>query len=92
VAANVSLHRPCIPSQYRLKRLKEFIAFAKANLASLSYGARRRRLRSSNLTGELFKFRWRERPRIVQVPYRGTGPADHGWSWPDKFQMGNGRA
>jgi tripartite-type tricarboxylate transporter receptor subunit TctC len=53
--------------------LKEFIAYAKANPGRLSYG--HAGVGSTNhLTGELFKS-LTGLPEIVQVPYRGAGPA-----------------
>jgi tripartite-type tricarboxylate transporter receptor subunit TctC len=56
-----------------VKSLKELIAFAKASPGKLSYG--HAGLGSiQHLTGELFKS-LAGSPEIVQVPYRGTGPA-----------------
>src|SRR6185369_14837680 len=53
--------------------LGEFIAYAKANPGKLSYG--HAGIGSTNhLTGELFKL-LAGTPEIVQVPYRGMGPA-----------------
>ncbi len=60
---------PSVPAQ----SLKELIAYAKANPGKLSYG--HAGVGSLNhLTGELFKSLIRA-PDIVQVPYRGSGPA-----------------
>jgi tripartite-type tricarboxylate transporter receptor subunit TctC len=60
---------PAVPAQ----TLKEFIAYAKANPGKLSYG--HSGVGSTNhLTGELFKS-LAGTPEIVQVPYRGAGPA-----------------
>jgi tripartite-type tricarboxylate transporter receptor subunit TctC len=60
---------PSIPAQ----TLGEFIAYAKANPGKLSYG--HAGIGSTNhLTGELFKL-LAGTPEIVQVPYRGMGPA-----------------
>jgi len=53
--------------------LQEFIAYAKANSGKLSYG--HAGIDSTNhLTGELFKM-LAGTPELVQVPYRGMGPA-----------------
>jgi tripartite-type tricarboxylate transporter receptor subunit TctC len=60
---------PSIPA----KSLKEFIDYAKSNPGKLSYG--HAGVGSLNhLTGELFKS-LAGTPDILQVPYRGTGPA-----------------
>src|SRR5258707_11431780 len=60
---------PAVPAQ----TLSEFIAYAKANPGKLSYG--HAGIGSTNhLTGELFKL-LAGTPEIVQVPYRGAGPA-----------------
>jgi tripartite-type tricarboxylate transporter receptor subunit TctC len=60
---------PSIPA----KTLKEFIDYAKSNVGKLSYG--HAGVGSLNhLTGELFKS-LAGTPDILQVPYRGTGPA-----------------
>ena len=60
---------PAVPVQ----TLSEFIAYAKANPGKLSYG--HAGVGSTNhLTGELFKL-LSGTPEIVQVPYRGMGPA-----------------
>jgi tripartite-type tricarboxylate transporter receptor subunit TctC len=71
VAANciaVAVH-PSVP----VGTLKELIAYAKANPGRLSYG--HTGVGSiQHLTGELLKS-LAETPDIVQVPYRGTGPA-----------------
>ena len=71
VAANflgIAVH-PAVPVQ----TLKELIAYAKANPGKLSYG--HSGVGSiQHLTGELFKS-LAGTPDIVQVPYRGTGPA-----------------
>jgi tripartite-type tricarboxylate transporter receptor subunit TctC len=56
-----------------VRTLKELIAYAKANPGRLSYG--HAGVGSiQHLTGELLKS-LAETPDIVQVPYRGTGPA-----------------
>jgi tripartite-type tricarboxylate transporter receptor subunit TctC len=55
------------------RTLGEFIAYAKTNPGKLSYG--HAGMGSTNhLTGELFKM-LAGTPEIVQVPYRGMGPA-----------------
>lgn len=60
---------PSLPA----KSLKDLVALAKANPGSFSYG--HAGLGSiQHLTGELFKS-LAKAPGIVQVPYRGTGPA-----------------
>jgi tripartite-type tricarboxylate transporter receptor subunit TctC len=60
---------PSVPAQ----TLGEFIAYAKANPGKLSYG--HAGIGSTNhLTGELFKL-LAGTPEIVQIPYRGMGPA-----------------
>ena len=60
---------PSVPAQ----TLGEFIAYAKANPGKLFYG--HAGIGSTNhLTGELFKL-LAGTPEIVQVPYRGMGPA-----------------
>jgi tripartite-type tricarboxylate transporter receptor subunit TctC len=59
---------PAVPARI----LKEFIDHAKANPGKLSYG--HAGVGSLNhLTGELLK--WLTKADIVQVPYRGSGPA-----------------
>jgi tripartite-type tricarboxylate transporter receptor subunit TctC len=71
VAANclvIAVH-PTLP----VHTLKELVAYAKANPGKLSYG--HAGVGSiQHLTGELLKSQT-ETPDIVQVPYRGTGPA-----------------
>jgi tripartite-type tricarboxylate transporter receptor subunit TctC len=71
VAANclvIAVH-PTLP----VHTLKELVAYAKANPGKLSYG--HAGVGSiQHLTGELLKS-LTETPDIVQVPYRGTGPA-----------------
>jgi len=71
VAANylsIVVH-PSVPAQ----TLKQFVDYAKANPGKLSYG--HVGIGSTNhLTGELFKS-LTGTPEIVQVPYRGAGPA-----------------
>jgi len=71
VAANflgIAVH-PSVPAQ----TLKEFVTYAKAYPGKLSYG--HAGVGSLNhLTGELFKS-LAGTPEIVQVPYRGAGPA-----------------
>jgi tripartite-type tricarboxylate transporter receptor subunit TctC len=64
----IAVH-PAVPIQ----TLKEFIAYAKANPSKLSYGHSGVGT-IQHLTGELFKSLVGT-PEIVQVPYRGTGPA-----------------
>ena len=64
----ISVH-PAVPVQ----TLKELIAHAKANPGKLSYGHAGVGT-IQHLTGELFKS-LTQVPEIVQVPYRGTGPA-----------------
>src|ERR1051325_5066375 len=60
---------PSVPAQ----TLEELIAYAKANPGKLFYG--HAGIGSTNhLTGELFKL-LAGAPEIVQVPYRGMGPA-----------------
>ena len=64
----VAVH-PSVP----VGTLKELIAYAKANPGKLSYG--HAGVGSiQHLTGELLKS-LADTPDIVQVPYRGTGPA-----------------
>src|SRR5712675_148828 len=71
IAANftsIAVH-PSVPA----RTLGEFIAYANANPGKLSYG--HAGIGSTNhLTGELFKI-LAGTPEIVQVPYRGMGPA-----------------
>jgi tripartite-type tricarboxylate transporter receptor subunit TctC len=71
IAANftsIAVH-PSVPA----RTLGEFIAYANANPGKLSYG--HAGIGSTNhLTGELFKM-LAGTPEIVQVPYRGMGPA-----------------
>jgi len=71
IAANfisIAVH-PSVPAH----NLKEFIAYAKANSGKLSYG--HAGIGSTNhLTGELFKM-LAGTPELMQVPYRGMGPA-----------------
>ena len=64
----IAVH-PAVPVQ----TLKELIAYAKANPGKLSYGHAGVGT-IQHLTGELFKS-LNGTPDIVQVPYRGTGPA-----------------
>ena len=71
VAANclvIAVH-PSVP----VHTLKELIAYAKANPGKLSY-AHAGVGSIQHLTGELLKS-LAETPDLVQVPYRGTGPA-----------------
>jgi tripartite-type tricarboxylate transporter receptor subunit TctC len=71
VAANclvIAVH-PSVP----VRTLNELIAYAKANPGKLSY-AHAGVGSIQHLTGELFKS-LTQTPDIVQVPYRGTGPA-----------------
>ena len=60
---------PAVPAQ----TLAELVAYAKANPGKLSYGHAGVGT-IQHLTGELFKS-LTGTPEIVQVPYRGTGPA-----------------
>ena len=60
---------PSVPAQ----NIDELIAYAKANPAKLSYGHAGVGT-IQHLTGELFKS-LAGTPDIVQIPYRGTGPA-----------------
>lgn len=64
----IAVH-PSVPAQ----TLGELVAYAKANPGRLSYGHAGVGT-IQHLTGELFKSRTGT-PGIVQVPYRGTGPA-----------------
>jgi tripartite-type tricarboxylate transporter receptor subunit TctC len=64
----IAVH-PAVPVQ----TLKELVAYAKANPGKLSYGHAGVGT-IQHLTGELFKS-LAGTPDIVQVPYRGTGPA-----------------
>jgi tripartite-type tricarboxylate transporter receptor subunit TctC len=64
----IAVH-PAVPVQ----TLKELIAYAKANPGKLSYGHAGVGT-IQHLTGELFKS-LNGTPDILQVPYRGTGPA-----------------
>jgi tripartite-type tricarboxylate transporter receptor subunit TctC len=64
----IAVH-PAVPVQ----TLKEFIAYAKANPGKLSYGHAGVGT-IQHLTGDLIKS-LTGTPEIVQVPYRGTGPA-----------------
>jgi tripartite-type tricarboxylate transporter receptor subunit TctC len=69
VAAFALAINPAVPA----RTLKEFIGYAKANPGKLSYG--HAGVGSLNhLTGELLKS-LTGTPDIVQVPYRGSGPA-----------------
>jgi tripartite-type tricarboxylate transporter receptor subunit TctC len=60
---------PSVPAQ----TLKDLIVYAKANPGKVSYGHAGVGT-IQHLTGELFKS-LTGTPEIVQVPYRGTGPA-----------------
>ena len=64
----IAIH-PAVPVQ----SLKDLVAYAKANPGKLSYGHAGVGT-IQHLTGELFKS-LTGTPDIVQVPYRGTGPA-----------------
>lgn len=64
----IAVH-PSVPVQ----TLKEFIVYVKANPGKFSYGHSGVGT-IQHLTGELFKS-LTGTPEIVQVPYRGTGPA-----------------
>ena len=68
VAVALAIH-PSVPAQ----TLQEFVAYAKAQAGKLSYG--HVGVGSTNqLTGEMFKLA-AGLPELVQVPYRGAGPA-----------------
>jgi len=68
VASALAVH-PSVPAQ----NLKEFVAYAKTNVGKLSYG--HVGVGSvTQLTGEMFKL-LAGLPELVQVPYRGAGPA-----------------
>jgi len=56
-----------------VKDLKEFIAYAKANEAKMSYGSAGAGT-MTHLAGELFKHLIKA-PKIVHVPYKGAGPS-----------------
>src|SRR3954454_14928753 len=60
---------PAVPAQ----SIEELVAYAKANPSKLSYGHAGVGT-IQHLTGELFKS-LAATPDIVQIPYRGTGPA-----------------
>jgi len=64
----IAVH-PAVP----VKTIQELVAHAKANPGKLSYGHAGVGT-IQHLTGELFKS-LTQTPEIVQVPYRGTGPA-----------------
>src|SRR5204862_862366 len=69
VAALALAIHPAVPA----RSLREFIDYAKANPGKLSYG--HAGVGSLNhLTGELFKSLG-GLPDLLQVPYRGSGPA-----------------
>src|SRR5215467_6536376 len=68
VASALAVH-PSVPAQ----NLKEFVAYAKTNVRKLSYG--HVGVGSvTQLTGEMLKL-LAGLPELVQVPYRGAGPA-----------------
>jgi len=68
VAVALAIH-PSVPAQ----TLQEVVAYAKAQAGKLSYG--HVGVGSTNqLTGEMFKLA-AGLPELVQVPYRGAGPA-----------------
>jgi tripartite-type tricarboxylate transporter receptor subunit TctC len=68
VASALAVH-PSVPAQ----NLKEFVAYAKTSAGKLSYG--HVGVGSvTQLTGEMFKL-LAGLPELVQVPYRGAGPA-----------------
>jgi len=67
-ASGIMVH-PSVPA----KDLQEFIAYAKANAAKLSYGSAGSGT-MTNLAGELFK-QLTGTPEIVHVPYKGAGPS-----------------
>ena len=60
---------PSVPAQ----NLKEFVAYAKTHAGKLSYGHVGVGS-TTQLTGELFKL-LAGLPELIQVPYRGAGPA-----------------
>jgi tripartite-type tricarboxylate transporter receptor subunit TctC len=64
----IAVH-PAVP----VHTLKELVAYAKANPSKVSYGHSGVGT-IQHLTGELFKS-LTSTPEIVQIPYRGTGPA-----------------
>jgi tripartite-type tricarboxylate transporter receptor subunit TctC len=64
----IAVH-PSVPA----KTMSDLVAHAKANPGKLSYGHAGVGT-IQHLTGELFKSRM-EIPEIIQLPYRGTGPA-----------------
>ena len=64
----IAVH-PAVPVQ----SLKDLVAYAKANPGKVSYGHAGVGT-IQHLTGELFKSLTKT-PDIIQVPYRGTGPA-----------------
>jgi tripartite-type tricarboxylate transporter receptor subunit TctC len=68
IALALAVH-PSVPAQ----NLKEFVAYAKTHAGRLSY-AHAGVGSLPQLTGETFKL-LAELPELVQVPYRGAGPA-----------------
>jgi tripartite-type tricarboxylate transporter receptor subunit TctC len=69
ISVNGIMIHPSVPA----KTLKEFIAYAKANAAKLSYGSAGAGT-MTQLAGELFK-QIIGTPEITHVPYRGAGPS-----------------
>jgi tripartite-type tricarboxylate transporter receptor subunit TctC len=66
-STSIVIH-PSVPA----KNFAEFIAYAKANQAKLSYGSAGTGT-VTHLAGELFK-QLTNTPKITHVPYRGAGP------------------
>jgi tripartite-type tricarboxylate transporter receptor subunit TctC len=69
ISAIAIVVNPSVPA----KDLKEFVAYAKANAGKVSYGSAGAGT-LTNLAGEMFK-QVTGLSDIVQVPYRGAGPA-----------------
>ena len=68
ISSNGIIVNPTVPA----RTLQEFIAYAKANQRTMSYGSAGAGT-ITNLAGELFK-RLIGAPDIVHVPYKGAGP------------------
>jgi tripartite-type tricarboxylate transporter receptor subunit TctC len=69
ISASGIIVNPKVPA----KNLKEFVAYAKANQNTISYGSAGVGT-MTHLAGELFKHLI-EAPKIVHVPYKGAGPS-----------------
>lgn len=69
ISASGIIINPKVPAT----NLKEFVAYAKANQAKLSYGSAGAGT-MTHLAGELFKHLI-DAPQIVHVPYKGAGPS-----------------